>query len=119
MEYVEIYQPSNVYLPITTAEHHPLAYCKFGNFCENFIFTNSINTHICDIKNSRQGHDLPISENDRVIRQFVRILFSRNFAYAKFPEIKTLAKISEFTVNGPVHEIWVLTCIYHSLYIYV
>ena len=32
------------------------------------------------------------------LRQFVRILFSRNFAYAKFRENKTLAKISEFTV---------------------
>ena len=31
------------------------------------IFANSIKTHICDIKNSRQGHDLSISENDRVI----------------------------------------------------
>ena len=29
---------------------------------------------------------------------FARILFSQNFAYAKFRENKTLAKISEFTV---------------------
>ena len=28
----------------------------------------------------------------------MRILFSRNFAYAKFRENKTLAKVSEFTV---------------------
>ena len=29
----------------------------------------------------------------------MRVLFSRNFAYAKFRENKPLAKISEFTVN--------------------
>ena len=29
---------------------------------------------------------------------FVRVLFSRNFADAKFPENETLTKISEFTV---------------------
>ena len=32
-------------------------------------------------------------------RHFTRVLFSRNFAYAKFRENKTLAKISEFTVS--------------------
>ena len=31
-------------------------------------------------------------------RHFTRVLFSRNFAYAKFRENKTLEKISEFTV---------------------
>ena len=31
-------------------------------------------------------------------RQFVRILYSRNFAHAKFRENKNLAKISKFTV---------------------
>ena len=30
---------------------------------------------------------------------FARVLFSRNSAYAKFRENKTLAKISEFTVS--------------------
>ena len=32
------------------------------------------------------------------IYQFARVLLSRNFAYAKVRENKTLAKISEFTV---------------------
>ena len=32
----------------------------------------------------------------------VKILFSRNFAYAKFHENKTLAKISGFTVVGHI-----------------
>ena len=39
-------------------------YCKFGNFRDNFIFVNSVKTHICDVKNLRQGHDLPISVNN-------------------------------------------------------
>ena len=47
----------------------------------------------------RLGHDLLISVIDRGISPFRRILFSRNFAYAKFRENKTLAKNSEFTVN--------------------
>ena len=25
-------------------------YCKFRNFRENFIFTNSVKRHICDVK---------------------------------------------------------------------
>ena len=25
-------------------------YCEFGNFCENFIFANSVERHICDVK---------------------------------------------------------------------
>ena len=26
-------------------------YCKFGNFGDNFIFTNSVKSHICVVKN--------------------------------------------------------------------
>ena len=29
-----------------------MLYCKFDNFCENFIFANSVKTHICDVENS-------------------------------------------------------------------
>ena len=42
-------------------------YCKFENFRENFIFTNSVKTHICYVKNARQGRELPLSVNDKVI----------------------------------------------------
>ena len=35
-------------------------------------------------------------------RQFVRILFSRNFAYAKFRENTTLMKIAEFTDHDEI-----------------
>ena len=45
-------------------------YYRFGNFRENFIFANSINRHISDVKNSRLRQDLPISINNRVIFQF-------------------------------------------------
>ena len=36
-------------------------------FRENFIFVNGVEILIFDVKNSRPGHDLPISVNDRVI----------------------------------------------------
>ena len=41
--------------------------CKFRNFRENFIFAISIQRHICDVKNSRHGHDIRRSVNNRVI----------------------------------------------------
>ena len=55
-------------------------YCKFGNFHENFIFANSMKIHICDIKYSRLGHDLPLPYNNRVISLFPWVLFSQNFS---------------------------------------
>ena len=85
-------------------------YCKSGNFRESFIFVNSDLRHICDDKNSRLEHDLPILVNGRVILPFARILFSWNLAYAKFRENKTLAqKISEFTVVSCVIRKWIFT----------
>ena len=51
-------------------------YCKFGNFRDNFIFTNSVKRHICHIKKSRLGPDLPTSVNDRVISPFHKDFFS-------------------------------------------
>ena len=47
-----------------------MVYCKSGNFRENFIFANSVKRHICDVRNSRLGHDLPISVNVRLISPF-------------------------------------------------
>ena len=68
---------SNVYiykLILTGREIGPLfewseyvnevSYCRFGNFCENLIFANSIKRHISDMKNSILRQDLPISIND-------------------------------------------------------
>ena len=68
-------------------------YCKFGNFRENFIFTNSVKRHIYPVENSRLGHDLPTSANDRLISTF-----RKDFIFTKLHENKTLVKISEFTV---------------------
>ena len=62
-------------------------YCKFGNFCKNFIFTNSAKTHIFDVKNSRQERDLPISVNDRVISQI-----HEDFIFAKLRICEVLRK---------------------------
>ena len=39
-----------------------------------------------------------ISKQQNDFTVFARVIFSRNFAYAKFHENKTLAKISEITV---------------------
>ena len=77
-----------------------IPYCKFGNFRENFIFANSVERHICDVKNSRLKHALNIhvSVNHRVISPFREGLLSRSFAYAKYRENKTLVKISDITV---------------------
>ena len=44
-------------------------------------------------------YSFTISVNDRVISPFREVFISRNFAYVKFRENKTLAKISEFTVS--------------------
>ena len=53
-------------------------YCKFGNFRKNFIFTKSIKTHTCDIKNSRQGRDLHISVNYREISPITHMIMISN-----------------------------------------
>ena len=84
-------------------------YCKFGNFHENFIVTNSAKRHICDVKNSPPGHDLPISVNNRVIspfhkgfyfhetsnmlRSFVKIKPSRNFHNLQYSNYVTYLQL--------------------------
>ena len=42
--------------------------CKYTINSE--IFAKSIKRHICDVKNSRLEHDLPVSVNDRMISSF-------------------------------------------------
>ena len=65
-----------------------IRYCKFGNFCENFNYANSIKRHICDVKNSRLGHDLPSSVNYRMITLFHEGLFSQTWHMPSFAKIK-------------------------------
>ena len=60
-----------------------LAYCKFGNFRENFIFGNSIKRHICDVRNSRLGHDIRISVNDSDFAILRVFYFDKTFAKLK------------------------------------
>ena len=50
--------------------YNSVCYCKSRNFRENFLFVNSSKRHICEVKNFRLGHDLPISFNDRVVVPF-------------------------------------------------
>ena len=45
-------------------------YCKFGNFCENFILVNSDKRHICSLQTLGLRYDLPISVKKRVILPF-------------------------------------------------
>ena len=54
------------------------AYCKIGNFRENFIFMNSVKRHSWGIKNSRLVHDLPISVINRMI-----LPFRKDFIFTK------------------------------------
>ena len=75
-----------------------MIYYKFGNFRENFIFANSVKRHICGVKNSRLGHELPLLVNGRVSSQFREgVVFNK--LRIKFRENKTLAKIFENTVT--------------------
>ena len=76
----------------------PVVYCKLGNFCEIFIFANSVKRHICDVRNSQLRQVLPTPVSYRVILPFRKGYIFMNFTYAKFCENKTLMKISEFTV---------------------
>ena len=72
-------------------------YRKFVNFAR-ILFSRIALRHICDGQNSQPGHDLHISVNDRVISPYRESFIFTKFAYAKFRENKTLAKISKFTV---------------------
>ena len=49
---------------------------------------NSVKRHICGIKKSRLGHDLPISVQDRVISPF-----SRGFNFHETSHMGSFAKI--------------------------
>ena len=52
-----------------------------------------------DVKNLRFSQDYLYKYTTEWFCHFARVLFSRNFANAKFRENKVLAKISEFTVS--------------------
>ena len=56
----------------------------------NFIFANSDNRHICDVKKLWLGHDLLISVNDRAKRQ--GFFFHETLHMQSFTKIKTSLK---------------------------
>ena len=62
-------------------------YCRSGNFCENFIFANSIKRHISDVKNSQLRQGLPISINDKV-----NLPFHEGFNFTKLRICEVLRK---------------------------
>ena len=81
-------------------------YCRFINFCDNFIFTKSIKRHISDVKISRLRQDSPISINDRVI-----LPFRKSFIFTKLCICEVSRKYSpseNFRIYS-IHCIWTLT----------
>ena len=62
-------------------------FCKFGNFHENFISSENIKRHVCNVKILGLEHDLPTSVIGRVISPFCE----------GFIFFKTFTNFSEFT----------------------
>ena len=75
-----------------------MSYCKIRNFRDNFIFANSVKTHICDVRFSGQERDLPLSVNERVISPicegfiFMKRSFTKINPSRKFPKLQYMAK---------------------------
>ena len=65
-------------------------YFTFGNFGENFIFANSAKRLIFHAKNSRIGHNLPVSVNGTVLSSFCEafLKFRENKPSRKFPNLQ-------------------------------
>ena len=66
-----------------------------------FIFANSLKRHICDVKSSQLGHDIPISVNNRVILPFSKGFIFMKLHICEVSRNKTLARIIKFTVYFP------------------
>ena len=63
-----------------------MTYCRFGNFCENFIFSNSVKSLICRVKKSRLCHDLP-TKGHRVFAIW-RDFFCETWRMQKVPNLQ-------------------------------
>ena len=74
-------------------------YCKFKKKCENLNFLNNVQSHVCDVENSRLEHYLLTSVNSRMISTFFEGFISQNFGTIKIHENKALTNISEFTAK--------------------
>ena len=73
-------------------------FAKFQNFRENFNFANIVKRHICNVKNSLLGHDLPTLVHDRVILPFREGFIFTKLRICEVSRKIKLVKISEFTV---------------------
>ena len=78
---------------IVSLDLQTFGYCKCGNFCENFIFANIVKRHICYVKNSRLGHDLPRSVNDKSDFDI-----SRGFYFHKTSHMRSFVKIKPLLI---------------------
>ena len=59
------------------------------NTVNSEIVANSVISHICDVKNLRLEHDLPISVNDRMISSFHEgYIFMKLKTSRKFPNLQ-------------------------------
>ena len=68
----------------------------------------SVKRHIYDAKKLRLGHVLPLSVGDSVISLFLEgFIFHKTSHMRSFMKIKTLAKISEFTVSVKKENIYI------------
>ena len=74
-------------------------YCRFGNFCENFISANIFKRHISDVKNSRLRQDLPISIKDSDFP------ISRRFYFHKTSHMPSLIR----GFAGRLNILWILS----------
>ena len=77
-------------IPVCLPSHtQSVIYYKFGNFRDYSIFVNSVKRHIWDVKNSRLGHYLAISLNDRVIS----LAILREFYFHETSHLQSSTKI--------------------------
>ena len=65
-----------------------LMYCKFRNFQENFIFTNSVVRHICHINKLQLGMIYQHQLKTEWFHHFVKVLFLLTFASAQLDWLK-------------------------------
>ena len=65
-----------------------------------FFFANSVKRHICDVKNSRLGYDLPTPVNVRMILPFREGFIFTKLSICEVSRNKTLASIRIYSNNN-------------------
>ena len=69
-------------------------YCKFGSFCEKFIFANSAKRHICHVKNLQLWADLAINEQQSDFTISQGLYFHETLHVQSFKKIKPSRKFT-------------------------